>query len=150
EIQRTGGGPQVTGARIGEPVLEPAEAQIVDRAVGDHRSPGGLAVFVLHGGVAVVGERVAVGQNTLRLDAVGRYPSHEVQIEAERVTFGGTPVDLAETEFLVVGAGHRHVHLFLDEGDGGGALRGGRARGCVGHTVRRGNEVARAIGQRGV
>src|ERR1019366_10266224 len=86
EIKGTGlGRPQVAGARIGEPVPAPAEAQLVDHAVGDHRSPGSLAVFVLHGGITVVGERVAVGQNTLRLDAVWRYPSHVVHIEAERV-----------------------------------------------------------------
>ena len=43
----------------------------------------------------------------------------------------GTPVDLGEAEFLVVGARHQHVHLLLDEVDGRGALRLRRAAGGV-------------------
>ena len=51
-------------------------------------------------GVHVVADAVAVVQNGLGLQSVGRNPAQNVQAGAEGVALGGTPVELAEAQIL--------------------------------------------------
>ena len=75
--------------------------------------------------------------------------------ETQRMTFRsklnvlrsvGRQSSFGETDFLIVGARHQHVHLLLDEVDGGRALRLRRTGRRRGNAIRRRNEVAGRIG----
>ena len=122
-------------------ILEPAEAEFVDHAVGRDGGPGGPAILGANRRIGVAADAGAGIQNARRLQSVGGDPTQHVQAEAEGIALSRAVVDLAEAKILIGGAGNG-LELASQERNRGSALGRGR-RGAA-----RAVELAAGIEQR--